>query len=226
MAITRAQIPEQIDAFQEGGAAETDSYSELYKELSDRLGSDYDTNYSKYLQRLSQYAPQQPKMSIFEVASELGRGLLSTPNTGVGSTFQGLGAGFDNISQKLQNDKKLYEDRNREIQMMATQLAMQDEQKANDFLNEIALERIDAANKKVDYITLEYQEGEETKRVRLPDTNQYANQINDKIQNKGGVEVKPATTQINLPGGEQPGDKRAIEQIFKDQESFRKSRGI
>jgi hypothetical protein len=220
VAITRAQIPEQIDAFQEGGGAETDSYSELYKELSDRLGSDYDTNYSKYLQRLSQYAPQQPKMSIFEVASELGRGLLSTPNTGVGSTFQGLGAGFDNISQKLQNDKKLYEDRNREIQMMATQLAMQDEQKANDFLNEIALERINAANKKVDYILLEYQEGEETKRVRLPDTNQYANEINDIIQNKGGRPIVPATTEINLPGGEQPGDKRAIEQIFKDQESF------
>ena len=35
--------------------------------------------------------------------------------------------------------------------------------------------------------------------IRLPDTNQYAPQINEIIQNKG-KEVKPAA-QINLPSG-------------------------
>ena len=217
MAITRAQIPEQIDIFEEGGAAESDQYTDLYNRLSQ---TDFDASYDKYMQRLSQFAPDQPKMSIFEVASELGRGLLSTPNTGVGSTYQGLGVGFDNISTRLKADREMNEKRRREVAMMATQMAMQDEQKANDFLNDIALQRISAANKKVDYITLEYQEGGETQRIRLPDTNQFADQINDIIQNKGGREVKPATTQINMPGGEQPGDKKAIDQIFKDQESF------
>ena len=217
MAITRAQIPEQIDIFEEGGAAESDQYTDLYNRLSQ---TDFDASYDKYMQRLSQFAPEQPKMSIFQVASELGRGLLSTPNTGVGSTYQGLGVGFDNISTRLKADREMNEKRRREVAMMATQMAMQDEQKANDFLNDIALQRISAANKKVDYITLEYQEGGETQSIRLPDTNQYAEQINDIIQNKGGREVKPATTQINMPGGEQPGDKKAIDQIFKDQEIF------
>ena len=217
MAITRAQIPEQIDIFKEGGAAESDQYTDLYNRLSQ---TDFDASYDKYMQRLSQFAPEQPKMSIFQVASELGKGLLSTPNTGVGSTYQGLGVGFDNISTRLKADREMNEKRRREVAMMATQMAMQDEQKANDFLNDIALQRISAANKKVDYITLEYQEGGETQSIRLPDTNQYAEQINDIIQNKGGREVKPATTQINMPGGEQPGDKKAIDQIFKDQESF------
>ena len=32
--------------------------------------------------------------------------------------------------------------------MMATQMAMQDEQRAEDFLNQIALDRINAANKR------------------------------------------------------------------------------
>jgi len=217
VAITRAQIPEQIDIFEEGGAAESDQYTDLYNRLSQ---TDFDADYDKYMQRLSQFAPDQPKMSIFEVASELGRGLLSTPNTGVGSTYQGLGVGFDNISTRLKADREMNEKRRREVAMMATQMAMQDEQKANDFLNDIALQRISAANKKVDYITLEYQEGGETQSIRLPDTNQFADQINDIIQNKGGREVKPATTQINMPGGEQPGDKKAIDQIFKDQEIF------
>ena len=114
----------------------------------------------------------------------------------------------------------MHEKRRNEVAMMATQMAMQDERRAEDFLNQIALDRINAANKKVDYITLEYMEDGETKMIRLPDTNQYAPQINEIIQNKGGKEVKPASTQINMPGSEQPGDKKAIDQIFKDQESF------
>jgi len=219
VAISRAQIPEQVDIFNEGGAAESnaDSYTDLYNRLSQ---ANYEDSYNKYLQRLSQFAPEQPKMSIFQVASELGRGLLATPNTGVGSTYQGLGVGFDNISARLQADREMHEKRRNEVAMMASQMAMQDEQRADDFLNKIALERISAVNKKVDYITLEYMEDGETKMIRLPDTNQYAPQINDIVQNKGGREVKPASTQINMPGSEQPGDKKAIDQIFKDQESF------
>ena len=219
MAISRAQIPEQVDIFNEGGAAESnaDSYTDLYDRLSQ---ANYEDSYNKYLQRLSQFAPEQPKMSIFQVASELGRGLLATPNTGVGSTYQGLGVGFDNISARLKADREMHEKRRNEVAMMASQMAMQDEQRADDFLNKIALERISAVNKKVDYITLEYMEDGETKMIRLPDTNQYAPQINEIIQNKGGKEVKPASTQINMPGSEQPGDKKAIDQIFKDQESF------
>ena len=226
MAITRAQIPEQIDIFNEGGAAETDSYTTLYNDIVSQYQPDYDASYDKYVQRLSQYAPEKPKMSIFEVASEIGRGLLSTPNTGVGSTYKGLGAGFDNVSRKIQADKKMYEDQRREIQMMATQLAMQDEQKAQEFLNQIAIKKIEAANKEVDYITLEYDEvidGETiTQRRRIPDTTANATVINELYENNNAREIKPVTAQtnINMPGGSTKADEKALDQMFKDQEIF------
>jgi len=54
----------------------------------------------------------------------------------------------------------------------------------------------------------------------LPDTNQYAPQINEIIQNKGGKEVKPASTQINLPGGNTKADEKAFDQMLKDTDSF------
>ena len=194
----------------------TDPFADLASQLS---SSDYDESYDKYLDRFSSLAPEPPKTSIFDLASELGRGLLATPNTGVGSAFQGLGVGFDNLSQKLNADKKMYEDRRREVMMMASQMAMQDERKAEDFLNQIALERIKNANKKVDYITVEYQQDGKTKQKRFADTAENAEAINTLIE-QGGREIKPATTQINMPGGNTKADEKAVDQIFKDQESF------
>ena len=60
MAISRAQIPEQVDVFQNGGESSTDRYSTLVKELS---GADYDTSYQKYYDRLSQISPPREKMN-------------------------------------------------------------------------------------------------------------------------------------------------------------------
>ena len=80
MAITRAQIPEQIDAFQEGGGAETnttDPTTDLISSLREQFATDFDTSFEKYQQRLAPFAYQSPKMNIFDVASELGAGLLS-----------------------------------------------------------------------------------------------------------------------------------------------------
>tara|TARA_R100001126_G_scaffold17688_2_gene8279 strand:+ start:2721 stop:4124 length:1404 start_codon:yes stop_codon:yes gene_type:complete len=218
MAITRAQIPEQVDIFQEGGAAETgDAFDSLAAEL-DR--TKFDTSFQKYLQRMDKLVPQQPKQSIYDLASALGRGLLQTPNVGAGSALRGLGVGFDSLTQKIAADKAMYEQQRLQNQQAAMELALQDERAASDFLNEIAIKRIENANKKVDYITLEYDEGGVKKSVRLADTNQNAGQINDLIQNKGAREVRPASTQINLPGGNTKADDKAFDQILKDQESF------
>ena len=218
MAITRAQIPEQVDIFQEGGAAETgDAFDSLAAEL-DR--TKFDTSFQKYLQRMDKLVPQQPKQSIYDLASALGRGLLQTPNVGAGSALRGLGVGFDFLTQKIAADKAMYEQQRLQNQQTAMELALQDERAASDFLNEIAIKRIENANKKVDYITLEYDEGGVKKSVRLADTNQNAGEINDLIQNKGAREVRPPTTQINMPGGNTKLDQKAIDQIFKDQEAF------
>jgi hypothetical protein len=79
MPISRAQIPESVDIFQEGGAAETDSYTERLQQIREQFEPDYDKSFEEYRQRLEPYIYQQPKTSIFDVAADLGAGLLSTP---------------------------------------------------------------------------------------------------------------------------------------------------
>jgi hypothetical protein len=222
--ISRAQIPESIDMQEGGDPSETndDPFADLYSRLADR-NTDFDSSYKKYMERLEKLAPQRPRMNIFEVASALGKGLLQTPNTGVGSAFQGLSVGFNNISEKIQADEKMFEEEKRELGMMATQLALQDEQKAEEFLNEIALKRIDAANKEVPYITLEYDEMVDGKKVikrkRLPDTADYQTEINDLYTNYNAREIKPITSQttINTAG---EGNKPAFDKMMKDQEVY------
>ena len=67
---------------------------------------DYDVNVDKYKDRLSPYSYQAPKMSFFDLASDLGAGILSTPNTGRASLYTGLGAGFTRVSDRLKKIKK------------------------------------------------------------------------------------------------------------------------
>jgi len=70
------------------------STNDQSSELMDRLKPDYDKNFAKYQQRLAPYTYQAPSMSFYDLASELGAGLLATPNTGGASAFTGLGVGF------------------------------------------------------------------------------------------------------------------------------------
>ena len=227
MAITRAQIPEQIDIFNEGGeanVASSDDFSNLYQELFEKNQPNFQESYDKYYQRLAPALSAPAKMSIYDFAAELGKGLGSTPNIGGTSLYAGLSAGFSNISDKIKADKNRYEEQQKQIALKATELALSDEKQAEKFLQDIAIKKIDAANKDVDYIVLEYDEvinGKTvTTTVRKPDTVLGNQEVNEIYATKKNVrEVKPATTQINLPG-ESPGDKAALGQIFKDQESF------
>ena len=219
MAITRAQIPEQIDIFEEGGAAESDQYSKLYNELS---GTDYDASYDKYMQRLSQFAPQQKKMSIYDVASELGAGLLSTPNTGIGSTFTGLGVGFGNISTRLKQAEKENDAMRRQIGLQAAQMAMQDEQSALDFIREYEMKNLDYRNKRGDLLTFEYTD-DTGEVIRKTVRDNYGNDdiIDDLINVKGAVEVKAPGSVVNIAGQETTErDKEAIKRQYKQEEEI------
>lgn len=221
MAITRAQIPEQVDIFAEGGASEsnTDSYTDLYNQLS---GTDYDASYDKYMQRLSQFAPQQKKMSIYDVASELGAGLLSTPNTGIGSTFTGLGVGFGNISTRLKQAEKENDAMRRQIGMQAAQMAMQDEKSALDFIRDYEMKNLDYRNKRGDLLTFEYK-NDAGEVIRKTVRDNYGNDdiIDGLINVKGAVEVKAPGSVVNIAGQETTErDKEAIKRQFKQEEEI------
>jgi len=222
MTISRMQLPEEIDAFANGGGVDLTATNNQMSELGAQMMQvpNYDESFEKYQNRLASMAPQRKKMSVYDLASELGRGLLQTPNTGGASAYTGLGVGFNNVSQQIKADEDMYAKENREVQMMAMNLAMQDEQKAKDYLNQIALKRLDAVNKDVDYKVLEYDEivgGQTvTTRVRKPITIAGNIEINDIYATKDNVrEIKPVTTAINMPADSKK-DTIAYENILKN----------
>ena len=220
MAISRMQLPEEIDAFANGGDISSTPNSAFADLGAQMMQPNYEESLEKYKNRLASMAPQRKKMSVYDLASELGRGLLQTPNTGGASAFTGLGVGFNNVSEKIKADEDMYAKENREVQMMAMNLAMKDEQQAKDYLNQIALKRIDAVNKDVDYTVLEYDEivgGQTvTTRVRKPQTTAGNIEINDIYATKDNVrEVRPVTTAINMPADSKK-DTIAYENILKN----------
>ena len=225
MTISRMQLPEEIDAFANGGdisSTPNSSFADLGAQMMQV--PNYDDSFEKYQNRLASMAPQRKKMSVYDLAAELGKGLLQTPNTGGASAYTGLGVGFNNVSEKIKADEDMYAKENREIQMMAMNLAMKDEQQAKDYLNQIALKRLDAVNKDVDYTILEYDEivGDKTvtTRVRKPQTKAGNIEIDNIYATKDNVrEIKPATTAINMPGINEA-DKEALKQIYKNQTIF------
>jgi hypothetical protein len=196
------------------------------QDLASQLGN-YDQNFAKYQQRLAPYSYQAPNMSIYDLASELGAGLLATPNTGGASAFTGLGVGFTRVSDKMKKNQEANAKAQQQIGLQAAQLAMQDEQKAIEFLNQYAIKKIDSANKKVDYITFEYDEVDETTGTTTTQSQTFANipsnrdDINDIINNKNGREVKPPTTAINMPGDNTSfADKEAIKSMMKESDAY------
>ena len=121
--------------------ATDDNLSELANLLKERMQPrNYEDNIEKYQQRLEPYIAKPSKMGFYDLASQLGAGLLSTPNTGGASAFTGLGVGFSNASAEMKQKQEAYAKAKQEIGLQAAQMAMQDEQKANAFLDKSLFE--------------------------------------------------------------------------------------
>jgi hypothetical protein len=109
MAITRAQIPEQIDLFDEGGEVLSSLSPEDIIALYGAQTSAPITAADIQAQaaEMSGLFPQQKKQNIFDLASEVGAGLVAGA-----SDPRGFGAGltagftaFNERAQKIQNEK-------------------------------------------------------------------------------------------------------------------------
>jgi len=200
MAITRAQLPEQIDVFQNGGDAtlveplsveqmivygdplagsssanrkisdvdrtspeieslssttfdsidtQANDLTKMFSNLEGRNEFDFSKSYNKYLDRLAPALSAPTKMSIFDFAAELGKGLAATPNVGGTSLYTGLSVGFTNVSDALRTRRENFEKERKAAQNMAIELALRDEQKAEEFLDEIALKMLDDTNSEI-----------------------------------------------------------------------------
>ena len=215
MTISRENIPQQM-FYEEGGAANSTDIG--LQELASLIKQkqDFSANRAKYEDRLGgMIEPQQP-MDIYEAASQLGKGLLQTPNTGGASAFTGLAAGFNNIVDESRRREETARQERQQVAMKAMELAMEDERLAEKYLNDYNMKVIENANKKLDYVTIEYVDKAGNKQTkRLADTNANAAEINDLISKFQGKEVKP--TQITQEiGGVTAIDEEIIKNIGKN----------
>jgi len=195
---------DDIDVFQDGGLASIQI-------------PDYETEFKKYQERLMPYVYQEPRMSIYDLASELGAGLLATPNVGGLSLYQGLGTGFARASDRLKSAKAENAKARQQVALQAAQMAMQDEQQAKQFLQEYSLKQIDSRNKPGEYITLEFTDpnGELISKT-FRDNAANAADI-DALLAQGAIEVKTPASQTIINQGREISkrDEKAIDDQLK-----------
>lgn len=200
-----------MQMFATGGVATMDDSLAELAALIERK-KDFDANRAKYEQRLgSIIEPTQP-MDVFDAASALGRGLLETPNTGGASAYTGLAAGFNNIVEEQNRREETARQERQQIAMKAMELAMTDEREAEKLLTDYNFEQIKNANKKVDYVTIDYVEDGKRMTKRIADTNANAEKINELIAEKQGKIVEPIKVTQEI-GGATPIDEEIIKQI-------------
>ena len=148
-------MEEQIKGFEPGGTVEADPFSgpidlsgidpnTLRLEIMRMRQPTYEDRLEKYQRRLAPYAPEQRRLNFYDVASELGAAILATPATG--TLYEGIGRGFANVSARIKANREDNRKAEQQVALQAANLAMQDEQKAEDFINKYSLELLKQSN--------------------------------------------------------------------------------
>jgi len=224
MTMSRMQLPAEMDAFAEGGGvdltATNNQMSELGKAMMTQF-SDYDQNLEKYQERLAPFVSQPRKMSFYDLASELGAGLLSTPNTGGASAFTGLGVGFNRASERMRAANEEDRKARQQIGLQAAQMAMKDEKAALEFIKDYELKNLDYKNKRGDLLTFEYTDAKgDVVQKTVRDNFANDNIIDDLLNIKGAIEVKTPGSVVNVGGGMNKRDEKAIDAQYKSEEEI------
>lgn len=215
MTISRENIPQQM-FYEEGGAANSTDIG--LQELASLIKQkqDFNANKAKYEERLGgMIEPTQP-MDIYQAASQLGKGLLETPNTGGASAFTGLAAGFNNIVDEARRREETAKQERQQVAMKAMELALEDERLAEKYLNDYNMKVIENANKKQSYVTIEYIDNDGNKQTtRKADTNANAAEINELLSKYQGKIVEPIKITQEI-GGVTAIDEEIIKNIGKN----------
>ena len=228
MAITREQLEEQIvglsdDPAEEYGSGtglkplDTEQFVDPVQNQIDEMAKalqpkpfDFDASFEKYSQRLAPYFSQSTRPTFYDMASDIGKAMLSADPTA--GAFRSAGIGFSNFNERLRKDKESRLALDRQIGLQAMQMAMADERAATDYLNKLELERIKLAGKPYDPLIYE---------VPDPKTGE---SVTIEVDPRNPVEVAairriPGATQIKLPDSQITIDSRTIPETTYDKES-------
>ena len=263
MAISRAQMEEQIRGFANGGGAvgqlydQEDPFSPDISGLdeiiagvdpiapgagvpaspapssSDPINSEiamlqqlmasrpsYDENVAKYQERLSATQPPSQAPSFYELMSDLGAAISAAP-ADMGA-FTASAGGFKTFSDRIRANAAEEKKYRQQIALEAAKMAMEDERKAEQKLQDFAMEAyLNAAKEqgeKTDLVTLQYDEmdaeGKFTGRriQRSFDKSTQRKQIGNILRTQNGIDVEA------LPDapGETEGDKAAWKDLIAD----------
>jgi len=123
--------------------------------LGESKDFDYEAEQKKYADRLQQFSPPPDRYNFFDLATDLSRGLTAQQQSNrPNSLAGGLALGFNQASQSMQQKKVEYAKARREIGLQAARMAMQSEEKANDYLNKALAElaKTDSDNEMKSYL--------------------------------------------------------------------------
>ena len=141
--------------------------NEQLKILEDQINSkkeeDYNKTFNRYQQRLSTLQEPSRNFDFFDLATSLSQGLSAQMQTDrPNSIGAGLALGFNKASETMRQTQADDRKAKQQVALEAARLAMTDEQKANDFLNQVSLLRIKEANNPKSHIRIEGVASEQT----------------------------------------------------------------
>jgi hypothetical protein len=228
MAISRSQIPSQIDPFATGGdvsekpAFSLDNLNELATLLRESGQSDYDANVTKYKERLGTVRQAPRKMNIYDVASDLGAGILSTPNVGGISFAQGLGSGFSRISDRMRSFEEEQRQFDQQVSMQAVQMANQDEKSALEFARQIDMKQAELKNKQGKKLYFQMIDEDGNKIIKtVRDNIAFDDDIQALLeQGYAPIDESAAITNVNI-GGDGERDKQMIKKQLDAEDEAR-----
>ena len=239
MAISRAQMEQQIKGFERGGLVTDEELADftgqlgittptgdpmnteiaLLKQLM-AMQPDYDEQVTKYQERLTATEMPSEPPSFYQLMSDLGAAIAAAPaDTGA---FTAAAGGFKQFSERMRATATEQRKYRQQIALEAAKMAMEDERKAEekirDFVQEAYLSAAKEPDDPVDTISLQYDEIDENgeftgKRVQGSfDRTTQRKQIRKILDEQNGIDIEA----LPDPPGETEGDKAAWKKLIDE----------
>lgn len=239
MAISRAQMEEQIKGFETGGLVTDEELADFTGQLGvttptgDPMNTeiallkqliamqpDYDEQVAKYQERLTATEMPSEPPSFYQLMSDLGAAIAAAPADA--GAFTAAAGGFKQFSDRMRATATEQRKYRQQIALEAAKMAMEDERKAEEKIREFVQEAYFNAAKEpddpVDTISLQYDEMDEDgnftgKRVQGSfDRTTQRKQIRKILDEQNGIDIEA----LPDPPGETEGDKAAWKKLIDE----------